>query len=120
MSQLNGVVSGLQQRFEPTRAGQVVVWNFRLERHDAAGKPMPRVAVEMRGRRFSGSINNGDIVELDGSPNRDGLVCVWWVRNRTSNVRVTVDPGWPLRWAPLVVGTVLVILFLGYMAGVFR
>ena len=62
---LTGQVSGFQQRYEPTRAGSVTVWDFRIDRHDGDGKPLPRVAAEMRGMRIEGGLSIGDWVETD-------------------------------------------------------
>jgi hypothetical protein len=38
----------------------LVVWDFRVERQDADGNPLPRVQVEMHRNSISGSIANGD------------------------------------------------------------
>jgi hypothetical protein len=63
---IKGQVSGFQTRFESAGRGPgTTVWSFRLDRHDKEGKPLPRVAVEMRGTSFDGAINQGDWVELD-------------------------------------------------------
>ena len=51
-----GIVSGLQQRVEFVRSVSHFVWDFRLERRDDKGEPLPRVAVQMRGRTLKGSI----------------------------------------------------------------
>lgn len=89
---IKGTVSGFQQRFEQiyTAVGlrTLVVWDFRIERRDPTGQPMPRAAVEMRGASFIGSINNGDEVEID-APFRPGQVLqARLVRNRTSGAVV--------------------------------
>jgi hypothetical protein len=39
---IRGVVVGMQPRIESQGRGVVTIWDFRLERHDAAGNPMPR------------------------------------------------------------------------------
>lgn len=59
---VKGVVSGVQQRYEP--AWGMLVWTFRIERAGPDGSPLPRVAVEMRGRSIGGSVANGDWVEI--------------------------------------------------------
>jgi hypothetical protein len=82
-------VSGFQQRFEP---GGKLVWDFRVERLDAAGKPLPRVAVEMRAATFVGSINNGDTVEVPGVVGENGILMAERVRNLTSSATVTAGP----------------------------
>lgn len=71
---IRGVVVGMQPRIESQGRGVVTIWDFRLERHDAAGNPMPRVQVEMRGYSFLGSINNGDWVEIKGNWQRGEIV----------------------------------------------
>lgn len=81
---IKGQVSGMQQRFEPGGA----VWDFRVERTDPSGKPLPRVAVELRGQSFQGSINNGDWVELFGEWRSGDVVKVDEVKNLTTNATV--------------------------------
>ncbi|NUR69675.1 MAG: hypothetical protein HOU81_02545 [Hamadaea sp.] len=63
----SGVVTGLQQRQEMAGRTYFQVWNFRLERRDAQGGPLPPVPVEMRARSFRGQIANGDVVEIPSS-----------------------------------------------------
>ncbi len=86
---IKGRVSGMQQRGEAALRTSWAVWDFRLERIDANGKPLPRVPVEMRGRRFEGSIANGDLVEIDGARWTPGQVLhTRQVRNATTGVTV--------------------------------
>jgi hypothetical protein len=81
-----GRVAGFQSRFE---AANVLVWNFRLERTDAAGVALNPIAVEMRGFGFEGAIANGDIVEIRGTHETGKTLRVSAVQNLTSQVPVT-------------------------------
>jgi hypothetical protein len=86
-----GRVSGFVPRTESPviRKRTTLVWDFRLERQSSNGKPLPRVAVEMRAKYFSGgSINNGDVVVLAGRQDRNGLVTVRRVKNLTAGTTV--------------------------------
>lgn len=87
---LEGTVSGMQQRVEPRAGGPVLVWNFRLERFAPGREPLPRVSVEMRGRTFSGSIANGDVVRVLGRADA-GTVRVRRAENLTSRATVEVS-----------------------------
>ncbi|MFG3603756.1 hypothetical protein [Micromonospora chersina] len=63
---ITGQVSGFQERWERTIGNDSVkVWSFRVERQGGGGEPLPRVAVEMRGKGFDGSIAPGDWVRID-------------------------------------------------------
>jgi hypothetical protein len=64
---LTGQVSAFQARWERGAASNqpLTVWSFRLERHDDRGQPLPRVAVEMRGKGFDGTITPGDWIRID-------------------------------------------------------
>jgi hypothetical protein len=90
---LSGTVSGFQQRTEQTQTAggprMVVVWDFRLERKDQNGQALPRVAVEMRGTEFIGSVQNGDAVEIDAPFHAGEVVQPRRVRNLTSGAVVT-------------------------------
>jgi hypothetical protein len=67
-STLQGIVRHFQQRTETTiRRRQLTIWTFRLERYDQRGNPLPPIPVQMRARRFEGSVNDGDKVTLKGS-----------------------------------------------------
>ncbi|MEU0885889.1 hypothetical protein ABZ345_45560 [Lentzea sp. NPDC005914] len=87
MSHYKGRVSGYTPRAEAGvfRKRQTLVWDFRLERHDGTGQPLPRVAVELRAKYYrGGSISNGDVVELWGRQSRNGVVVVNSVKNLTA------------------------------------
>lgn len=57
-----GIVQGLQTQAEPSLGLTVV--RFQIERKNAKGESLPSVSVEMRSKSFSGSIKNGDWVEV--------------------------------------------------------
>jgi hypothetical protein len=68
-----------------------LVWDFRLERQGPDGRPIPRVAAQMRGKYFrGGSISNGDVLELSGTQARSGLVTVTKVKNLTAGTVIRV------------------------------
>jgi hypothetical protein len=60
-----GVARDVKFRSEPNSEQ---VCTFRVERQDAQGSPLPPVPVEMRGLSFSGSLSNGDWVQLPKLP----------------------------------------------------
>lgn len=112
---IRGQVSGFQQRFEPTGRGTLSVWDFRLERVDDAGNPLPRIPVQMKGTSFDGAINNGDWIEVTGS----------WREGKTLPVRQlkNLDTGAVVRaksrsTAAKIFGVVLALLVLAAFAAV--
>lgn len=115
MSHYIGRVSGYTPRTEGGvfRKRQTLVWDFRLERHDPGGKPLPRIAMEMRAKYYrGGSISNGDVVEAWGRQSRNGVVVVRSVKNLTGG---TVIPAH--KWnASVVVAYLMVPLFVAAVA----
>jgi hypothetical protein len=114
---IKGTVSSFQQRTEQINTGtgprSLVVWDFRIEQRDSTGQPMPRVAVEMRGRSFIGSINNGDVVEIDARFRPGQVLQVRRLRNLTSGAVVTAKGAQLMRlsrFISLVIFVVLVIV----------
>jgi hypothetical protein len=77
------------------RSGSWTVIDFRIERTDDNGRPvaLPRVAVEMRGPRFQGSLVEGDMVEVRGRVRRGHMLQVRSVRNLSSSSSMTVVGG---------------------------
>jgi hypothetical protein len=123
MAVIRGEVSGFQQRSEQVNTGTgprfIYVWDFRIEQRDPAGKAMPRAAIEMRGTSFSGSVNNGDTVEVEGSFKSGELLRPSEIRNLTSGIIVAAHGERALRrskWIGLLVflifGTLVVAAFL--------
>jgi hypothetical protein len=64
------------------------VWDFRLSRADAAGRPLAPIPVQMHGRRFSGGISNGDTVDVGEDYQEGQLVTARQVRNLTTGITV--------------------------------
>jgi hypothetical protein len=64
---VTGQVSEFQERYERAALDHtpIMVWSFRLERQDDRGQPLPRVAVEIRGTAFDGTLASGDWVRID-------------------------------------------------------
>ncbi|GIF96960.1 hypothetical protein [Catellatospora citrea] len=85
----SGIVNGFQQRQEMIGRTYFTVWNFRLERSDEAGRPLPAIPVEMKGRYFNGAISNGDLVDVGRSFTPGKLVRTNRVRNATVGVDVS-------------------------------
>jgi hypothetical protein len=110
MDVYQGRVSGFVPRVESPviRKRTTIVWDFRIERQTPDGKPLPRVAVEMRAKYFTGgSVNNGDIVIINGRPGRNGLVTVDQVKNLTSGSTVVAHK----YNASLVIGGIVKAVF---------
>jgi hypothetical protein len=113
---IKGVVSGFQPRSEQIGTGSgtrmLIVWDFRIERKDSTGQPMPRVAVEMRGTSFIGSISNGDVVEVNAAFSPGQVVEARQVRNLTSGAMVTAKGEELMRLSRLVHFVIVVPLFI--------
>ncbi|WP_155368019.1 hypothetical protein [Catellatospora vulcania] len=88
-SDSSGVVNGLQQRQEMIGRTYFTVWNFRLERTDAAGRGLPPIPVEMKGRYFNGAVANGDLVDIGRGFRPGKLVRTNKVHNVTAGIDVT-------------------------------
>src|SRR5437868_320670 len=65
-----GIVRDLQWQVEGST--HMNVCRFQIERKNAQGKKLPSVPIEMRSMSFSGTLTNGDWVELlhDWTPGR--------------------------------------------------
>ena len=89
MPVIRGQVSGFTTRYEPVaRGASVTVWDFRVDPQDAGGKPLPRVAFEMRGTTFDGAISVGDWVEADTNLRNGKTLRVSQIKNLTTNAIV--------------------------------
>ncbi|WP_189602548.1 hypothetical protein [Streptomyces lateritius] len=64
-----------------------VVWTFRVERFDQMGNRVQLVPVEMRGRRFEGSVSDGDWVRARGRI-RNGTLHATRITNVTTGAVV--------------------------------
>ena len=89
-----GQVTGFHERVEEERHwwqyfGKIVnVWSFRIERFDEAGNRLPPIQIEMRGSRFTGSIDEGDKVEIQGKWQEGKVMQVKEVTNLTTGVTI--------------------------------
>ena len=88
---LRGCVSFFRQRNEPMGQQYGTVWNFRVDSWDTEGRAQPAVAVEMRGFRFTGSVGDGDWVEIRGPWKAGHVLPVSSLRNISQNSIVAVD-----------------------------
>jgi hypothetical protein len=79
-----GVVRGLE---EQRTAFGLTSRTFRLERYTDDGLPLPQIVIELRGRRFRGTLREADVVEV---PRRVRLGKVTKV-SRIANVRTGVE-----------------------------
>jgi hypothetical protein len=105
-----GTVSGLQQRIEPSRTPPTTVWNFRLERHGLGDVPLPRIAIEMRGSRMSGTVANGDVVRITGRPGADGILYPRHIENLSSRSIVSAHGAGPNVLTGIVTVVVLLVI----------
>jgi hypothetical protein len=82
---LRGQVLAAQQ-IQDVSKSRILIYNFRLQRSSPDGDLLPVVEVEIRGREFTGSIVDGDQVEVNGRGYKTGdVVEVKVVRNLGSN-----------------------------------
>ncbi|MGD2090313.1 MAG: zinc ribbon domain-containing protein [Candidatus Aminicenantes bacterium] len=104
---LQGEVRGFQERGERTGSGMdYTIWTFRLERYQE-GRRLPPIPVEMRGRKFTGFINEGDTVKLLDKGWNGGMHSTKQVFNVTNGMKVgTKKQGYKV-W----IGLFIVILF---------
>lgn len=112
MDYYKGKVSGYMPRTESGvfRRRQTLVWDFRLERYDQSGKPLPRIAVETRAKYYrGGSINNGDVVEVRGRQSRNGVVTVGAISNLTAGTTIRAH-NWNASVVLMYLTTLLVVL----------
>lgn len=87
-----GVARGCQVRQETrdaTTSWQILA--FRLDRFDDAGRPLPSIAVEMRGIRLKGNINDGEWIEVPEDRKTGELLRPKRVRNLTTSSLVEVS-----------------------------
>jgi hypothetical protein len=89
---------------------------FRVERTDEAGNLLPPIPVEIRGARISGTISEGDWVEVRGRRRRDGTVRATRIQNLTTSE--TIRARNVLRWVALALVGLFVIAFLLFAAWV--
>lgn len=113
MTTYRGTVSGFAPRTESPvlRKRTTLVWDFRIERPGER-----RVAVEMRAKYYrGGSINNGDVVELDGQTRPNGVVVTNCVRNLTAS---TVVRGHKYNLIVSIITAVKLMALIAFLAAV--
>lgn len=88
---LRGCVSSFRQRNELMGQQFGTVWNFRVDSWDWEGRAQPAVGVEMRGFRFTGSVADGDWVEIKGHWKAGDVMPISSLRNISLNSIVAVD-----------------------------
>jgi hypothetical protein len=86
---LRGRVSLFRARNELHGTQYGTVWNFRVDSWDREGKPQPAVAVEMRALQFTGSVAEGDWIEISGPWKAGAIMRVSRLQNLTMNAPVT-------------------------------
>jgi hypothetical protein len=110
-SATSGIATGVQQRIEAFGRLYYTALSFRLERTDDSGRPMMPIAVEMRGRRFHGGINNGDLIDIGQIPRPGAVARPRVVRNLTVGTDVQAAGG-PFPAVTAVFALVIFIVFL--------
>lgn len=85
---IRGEVASFRERQELMGNQYGPVWNFRVDRWDAAGEPEESLGIEMRGVSITGSVGNRDWVEIEQSWESGKLVRVKRLRNLTMNTEV--------------------------------
>ena len=76
---LQGVVRGFKETKQSVPRfnfpdEELIVWTFQLERHSETEERLDPVPVEMRGKYFSGFINEGNVVRLYEKSWHGGIV----------------------------------------------
>ena len=113
-----GQVRGLQERRETdTAQREWTIYAFHLEILSPDGTPLPPMPIEMRGRRFRGSLNEGDRVEVRGRAARGKPLRIHRLRNLTTGgiFKANADP-LPIRFVygpSAIIGWGLFILICG-------
>lgn len=82
-------VKSEQALFGPSNNPTQIVWTFTLLRfNDELGSPLPRIPIEMRGKRFDGFINDEDTVVVKGKWKEGEVLKVNELYNKSNNIRV--------------------------------
>jgi hypothetical protein len=88
---LRGLVSSFRQRNELMDGQYGMVWDFRVDSWDRQGRAQPPVAVEMRGLHFTGSVGDGDWIEIESQWKPGEVLPVSSLLNISQNSIVTVS-----------------------------
>jgi hypothetical protein len=114
---LRGCISSFRSRNELMGSRYGSVWNFRVESWDATGAPQPPIAVEMRGLSFSGSVGDGDWVEIPGRWSPGENLHVKSLRNLSMNAPVEAHgEGEAGRFFSPIAKAIVVLLMLALFA----
>ncbi len=109
-AELSGVVRNVQFRSELRgENGSVQVLTFQLEQHDAVGKQLQPVLVELRGLSLEGQVGDGEQVTVAGKW-RNGRVVAKEVVSQTTGALLRA------RRPPLWVAVPVAILFVAFFA----
>jgi hypothetical protein len=92
-SHLRGVVGSFRERNELMGNRYGSVWDFRVDHWDRQGRSIGAVPVEMRGIKYSGSIGDGDWVEIASSWSPGKLLRPRTVHNLSQNSMVSSTGG---------------------------
>jgi hypothetical protein len=107
-----GAARGCQVRQESQDAGNTwQILAFRLDRFDDAGRPLPSVAVEMRGKYLKGHISDGEWIEVPGTWKDGELLEPKRVRNLTTGSWVEVGVSGSLLWVFQLLGFLVFLAF---------
>jgi hypothetical protein len=91
-----GTVRNLSKGVGPYRGkpAALQIWTFRVETYDEQGNVGELMGVEMRGHEITGTLDNGDWVEIKERPKRGGGCRPKKVRNLTTNDLIEARYRW--------------------------
>jgi hypothetical protein len=82
---------GGTRAFDKVQRAPTTVWTWRLASEDSEGNSLPVVPVEMKGKRFTGFVSEGDDVEITQSVRVQGVIVPSKVYNHSTNSWVVVS-----------------------------
>ncbi len=83
------MIKSERDRIGPSNDPSHALWTFTLLRfNDELGNPLPRIPIEMRGKRFEGFINDEDTVIVKGKWEAGKVLKVNELYNKTNNIWV--------------------------------
>lgn len=92
------------------------IWTFRIERHDADGNALPPIPVEMRGASFSGSLDEGDWVEIPTGWQPGRTLQLSRIMNLTTGTEFGQRPPSPLHRIVKVIAVIIAVLIISVIA----
>jgi hypothetical protein len=113
-NRIRGRVGGVQVTQLPSRIG-ATVWTIRVAAVNRSGANAGIVTVELRGRRVTGQIVQGDVIEFAGKRQRNGIVRANRIYNITSGTTAQVA-GRPLKVVVVIFNIIVVCVFLTILA----